>query len=82
MTAGQRAETLGNMPAQYKPLPTTPVEELLCINDVAQVLRKSRGFVYALVRDGELHPVRVGMRLRFSAPDVRAYLERLGVRSP
>jgi excisionase family DNA binding protein len=65
------------MAAHYNPLPTTPVEQLLTVNNVAEILRKSRTFVYALVREGELHPIRVGERLRFSPADLRAYLERL-----
>lgn len=67
------------MPAQYVPSETSPIEPLLRVDDVAQILRRSRGYVYALVREEELHPIRVGERLRFSAADVRAYLERLGL---
>jgi excisionase family DNA binding protein len=67
------------MPAQYAPQATTTVEPLLTVNEVSRVLRRSRSFVYALVRDGDLHPVRVGARLRFGADDVRGYLDRLRV---
>ena len=70
------------MEAHYESRLTSPVEPLLRVNDVAQVLCTSRGQVYRLIAADELHPIRVGKRLRFSAADVRAYLERLGVKSP
>jgi len=65
------------MPTQYAPQATTPVEPLLTVNEVSRVLRRSRSFVYALVRDGELHPIRLGARLRFAADDIRSYLDKL-----
>lgn len=40
------------------------------------MLRVSRPTVYALVRRGELEPIRVGERLRFEQGDIRAYLTR------
>lgn len=67
---------LGSMAAHYEPRLTTTLEPLLTVNDVAQVLRTSRGNVYRLIAAGELHPFRVGERFRFSAADVRAYFER------
>jgi excisionase family DNA binding protein len=56
-----------------------PGESLLSVNDVAGILGKGRGFVYELIASGELHPARLGERWRFSARDVRAYLERVGL---
>ena len=52
------------------------LEQLLTINDVGRVLGISRGSVYALIRSGELVPIRVGERARFDPADVREYLER------
>ena len=49
---------------------------LLSLNDVARVLRVSRPTVYALIRRGDLRPIRVSERLRFEQADVRAYLEQ------
>jgi excisionase family DNA binding protein len=49
---------------------------LLSINEVARLLSVSRRTVYALIRRGDLAPIRVGERLRFEQADVRAYLER------
>jgi excisionase family DNA binding protein len=52
------------------------LERLLTISDVARILGVSRGSVYALIRSGELVPIRVGERARFQTADVRQYLER------
>jgi excisionase family DNA binding protein len=49
---------------------------LLSINEVAELLGISRPTVYALIRRGELIPIRVGERLRFDPADVRNYLDR------
>ena len=49
---------------------------LLSVNEVAELLGISRPTVYALIRRGELVPIRVGERARFEPADVRAYLER------
>jgi excisionase family DNA binding protein len=54
----------------------TRLEQLLTIADVARLLGISRGSVYALIRSGELVPIRVGERSRFQPVDVRGYLER------
>jgi excisionase family DNA binding protein len=52
------------------------LEALLSISDVAGVLGVSRATIYALMRSGELVPIRVGERARFEPADVRSYLER------
>lgn len=49
---------------------------LLSINEVAALLGISRKTLYALIRRGELVPIRVGERARFDPADVRVYLER------
>jgi excisionase family DNA binding protein len=49
---------------------------LLSINEVADLLGISRPTVYALIRRGELVPIRVSDRARFEPADVRAYIER------
>jgi len=55
---------------------------LLSINEVAGLLGISRPTLYALIRRGELVPIRVGGRARFEPADVRLYLERNRERSP
>lgn len=49
---------------------------LLSINECARFLGVARSTVYALVQREEIHPVRVGQRLRFRLADLDAYLER------
>jgi excisionase family DNA binding protein len=51
-------------------------EPLLTISEVRGLLRLSRTGVYNLVRRGDLVPIRIGGRVRFSPSDVRAYLAR------
>lgn len=58
-----------------------PEPLLYSVNDLAHVLRISRGLVYRLVRRGDLIPVQVGDRLRFRIDDVEAYLDRRRVGS-
>ena len=58
---------------QYDP---DRLEKLLTISEVARLLGVSRGSVYALMREGELIPIRVGERARFKPAEVRKYLER------
>lgn len=52
----------------------SPVERLLTVNEVADVLRVSRAQLYVLVNRGDLRPTRVGMRMRFPPEEVRRYL--------
>ncbi|MET0937812.1 MAG: helix-turn-helix domain-containing protein [Gaiellaceae bacterium] len=54
----------------------TVASQLLTIGDVQGLLRVSRTTVYELIRRGDLVPIRVGQRFRFSPVDIRAYLER------
>jgi excisionase family DNA binding protein len=49
---------------------------LLSVNEVAGLLGISRKTLYALIRRGELIPIRVSERLRFESGEVRNYLER------
>jgi excisionase family DNA binding protein len=51
-------------------------ERLLTINEVASLLRVSRGSIYRLIASSDLTPIRVGRRARFSLSDVREYLDR------
>jgi excisionase family DNA binding protein len=55
---------------------TPTLEPLLRVIDVSRTIQRSRTTVYELVRSGELHPFRMGARLRFTADDVRDYIER------
>jgi excisionase family DNA binding protein len=77
-TAEERDCTISIM-TEHDSAQTAPsIEPLLRVGEVALILRRSRGFVYTLIQDGELHPFRVGAYLRFTADDVRAYLDRRG----
>jgi excisionase family DNA binding protein len=58
---------------QYDP---DRLEQLLTISDVARLLGVSRGSVYGLMRMGELVPIRISERARFTPADIREYLER------
>ena len=64
------------MEPHYPPLPTVPLEPLLSVNEVGALLGRSRGFIYKLVNEQELHPIRVGRNLRFAQQDIRDYLEQ------
>ena len=57
-------------------LTSTALEPLLTVNAACSVLAVSRQTLYRLIRRGELHPSRVGERLRFRPDDLRDYLER------
>ena len=48
----------------------------MTVNEVARLLSISRWTVYALVRRGDLHAVKVGERFRFRASDIDEYLDR------
>jgi excisionase family DNA binding protein len=71
-----RCASLKAMTSQNLTAPQDVLSPLLSINEVAQLLGVSRPTVYALIRRGELIPIRVSERLRFDSTDVRAYLER------
>jgi excisionase family DNA binding protein len=64
------------MPSQNLAQVADALSPLLSINEVAELLGISRPTVYALIRRGDLAPIRVGERLRFEQADVRSYLER------
>ena len=42
----------------------------------AEMLAVSRRTIYRMIKAGELHPFRVGARLRLEQDDLRAYVER------
>ena len=54
----------------------TPLEPLLTVGAVCDLLVISKQTLYRLMAAGELKPTRVGDRLRFIPADVRDYLER------
>jgi putative molybdopterin biosynthesis protein len=53
-------------------------DEALTAEEVAERLRVSRNLVYELRKRGELQGYTVGRKLRFSAEEVRLYIERCG----
>ena len=55
---------------------STALEPLLTVKAAGNVLAVSRQRLYRLIHAGELHPSRVGERLRFRPDDVRDYIER------
>ncbi len=50
--------------------------EYLLPVEVAELLRKSKSWVYAAVERGELPHLRIGRDLRFKRADIDAWLER------
>jgi excisionase family DNA binding protein len=54
----------------------TTLEPLLTVKAVCELLGISKPTLYRLIHAGELVPIRVSRRPRFSADDVRGYLER------
>ena len=56
--------------------PRTVGPRLLTIADLSDLLRVSRSTIYELIRRGELVPIRVSERIRFSPEDIDAYVER------
>jgi excisionase family DNA binding protein len=71
-----RAGSMDDMPQLVTVGESPRLEPLLTIRDVATVLGISRESVYRLIRAGELEPIRVGHRARFTRGDLRDYLER------
>ncbi len=62
------------------PQPATPSERLLTPDEVATHLRVSRGFVYAVVRRGELKAIYVGRLPRIPESALAEYLAKAGQR--
>jgi excisionase family DNA binding protein len=52
------------------------LEPLLSVSAASTYLAVSVRTLYRLIAAGEIHPVRVGTRLRIEREDLRAYLER------
>lgn len=48
--------------------------KLLTADEVAELLRTSRGAVYKLKERGNLHPIKLGSRLLFSRDAIQNYL--------
>jgi excisionase family DNA binding protein len=58
---------------------TPPIEPLLSVADVAEILQVSKATVYALVKDGRLRPVDIGVRkTRFRRTDVERFIGEEG----
>jgi excisionase family DNA binding protein len=74
-------DSMGAMNSQNVTASADVLSPLLSINEVATLLGISRKTLYALIRRGELVPIRVGERARFEPADVRLYLERNRERS-
>ena len=55
---------------------TEPIEPLLTVGDVGDVLRVSRATVYRLKDRGDLHPITIGGSTRFRPDDVRELIDR------
>ena len=61
----------------YEQSQTAPLEPLLNIGAVAELLGLSRASIYRLIEAGELQPIRVGARSpRVSPAEIRRFVER------
>ena len=67
---------------EHRPVPTTTLQELLTVDEVAAVLKVSRSWVYehsrarGVPRGERLPHIKVGKYVRFDARAVRAFLEK------
>ena len=58
------------------PIQHQPIEPLLTVQDVAEILKVSRATVYGLVKSGQLHTVDLGLRkTRFRRHDIAKLVE-------
>ncbi|MBO0693269.1 MAG: helix-turn-helix domain-containing protein [Acidimicrobiaceae bacterium] len=55
----------------------TDTPRLLSVEDVIGTLRVSRSTLYALIRHGDLHPLKIGRRTFFNVEDVNRYIAEL-----
>jgi excisionase family DNA binding protein len=53
---------------------STQLEPLLTVTQCCELLQVSKQTLYRLIRNGELEPIRVGHRARFTPATVRAYI--------
>lgn len=51
-----------------------PIEKLLKVKDVAEILQVSTSWLYKMVEAGEFPHVRLGASVRFRPDDVRAFM--------
>ena len=51
---------------------------LFTVQEAAQVLKMSRSKVYGLIKDGQLHSVKIGGSRRLRKQDLLAYVDALG----
>jgi excisionase family DNA binding protein len=53
-----------------------PIERLLTVKDVCELLQLKRTYVYDQVHKGELEHVWLGSRLRFEPAQIKRYVEK------
>jgi excisionase family DNA binding protein len=51
---------------------------LFTVQEAAQALKMSRSKVYGLIKDGQLHSVKIGGSRRLRKQDLLAYVDALG----
>ena len=51
---------------------------LYTVQEAAQSLRMSRSKVYGLIKDGEIHSVKIGSSRRLRKQDLERFVEKLG----
>ena len=51
---------------------------LFTVQEAAQVLKMSRSKVYGLIKEGQLHSVKIGGSRRLRKQDLVAYVDALG----
>jgi excisionase family DNA binding protein len=56
------------------------VKAAYSVNETLERLSIGRTTLYKLVKDGELHPVKLGKKTLFLAPDLASFLTRLAAR--
>jgi excisionase family DNA binding protein len=59
-----------------EPYGSTRTAPLLTVNEAAAHLRCSRRLIYDLLKRGDLRPVRVGERIRFTLAELERYVAR------
>jgi len=52
-----------------------PVEKLLNVNDMAEILQVSKAHAYTLIRRGEIPSIHIGRSIRVRPVDLEEYIE-------
>ncbi len=52
------------------------LEELLTIEELAAKLKISEGYIYKLMKKGELKATKIGKATRFTQKEVQSFIER------